>query len=210
MTVEYTDSDELDEAAPYTVEAADDPAEPDAKQVRPVGGSWSDASLTTPGKLREYKREEPKIRTADAEALKREADEYFTRKQYVAARATFEDALRILSHADDASRVASDDANAALWSSITLNLALACLLAGDAAAAVAQSTALLDAPTTTHSARVKGLFRRGLAREALADWAAASADFAAAVDAADEGSAEHACVSRDSASYIRGVGSTCD
>ena len=58
MTVEYTDSDELDEAAPYTVEAADDPAEPDAKQVRPVGGSWSDASLTTPGKLREMQRRE--------------------------------------------------------------------------------------------------------------------------------------------------------
>ena len=199
MTVQYADSDYLDDDVANTLEAAEDSAEPGAPEVLPINEFLPDASPTAPRQPREYE-EDPQIRTADAEALKREADEYFRRKQYVAARSTFEDAQRVLSHEDvtddagDAARVASGDINAALWSAITLNLALACLHAGDPAAAAAQSTALLDAPTTTRSARVKGLFRRGLAREALADFAAASADFAAAADAADEGSVEHACV----------------
>ena len=110
MTVQYADSDYLDDDVANTLEAAEDSAEPGAPEVLPINEFLPDASPTAPRQPREYE-EDPQIRTADAEALKREADEYFRRKQYVAARSTYEDAQRVLSHEDvtddagDAARV---------------------------------------------------------------------------------------------------------
>ena len=159
MTVQYADSDYLDDDVANTLEAAEDSSEPGAPEVLPINEFLPDASPTAPRQPREYE-EDPQIRTADAEALKREADEYFRRKQYVAARSTYEDAQRVLRHEDvtddagDAARVASGDINAACGRP-------SCSTSrsrhrGDPGCGRA-STAPLDAPTTTRLARVKGL-----------------------------------------------------
>ena len=112
-----------------------------------------------------------------AEARKREAQEYFKREQWEAAVAAFGEALATVAGAGDSEKAAQ------LRLAIALNLALAALRSGDAAKA---ASACEDA-LALDGGNLKALYRRGVARGQLEDWAGAAADLEAVAARAGEG-----------------------